>query len=300
MERVRQLHEFWAWLPAFRVVAETEHLPTASHELGVTPQALSRSIKLLEQHVGRPLFRRVGRRIQLSDDGRQFLDRVRDAMRGIDEGLLALRNEQLTGPVHIAALAHHAWIFVEPALARVREQQPGLIPHVLSVSGRAAQDQLRRGTLDVVVGEQFDEDDAITVTLLCELTYGVYCGAAHPLFRRRRLNPDELTAHAFVVPEASFSDGWPPSDPRKIGARVSSFQLALDLVWSGQLLAFLPDIVETADPWRRSLHRLPTSHHAARPIYIATRRAVGPHGRTRIVVAALESVAKQLMSARRK
>ena len=43
------VERIWNWLPAFRAVAETEHLPTASDLLHVTPSALSRTIRLLEQ-----------------------------------------------------------------------------------------------------------------------------------------------------------------------------------------------------------------------------------------------------------
>ena len=45
-ERVSRI---WNWLPVFRAVAETEHLPTASELLYVTPSALSRTIRLLEK-----------------------------------------------------------------------------------------------------------------------------------------------------------------------------------------------------------------------------------------------------------
>ncbi len=43
MQPLRRLVPFWNWLPAFRAVAESQHLPTASRELNVTAPALSRS-----------------------------------------------------------------------------------------------------------------------------------------------------------------------------------------------------------------------------------------------------------------
>ena len=43
-----RLLELWSWLPAFRFVAETEHLPTASDLLYTSPSALSRTVKQLE------------------------------------------------------------------------------------------------------------------------------------------------------------------------------------------------------------------------------------------------------------
>ena len=81
MERVRRLARFWNWLPAFRVTAETAHLPTASEALHISPSALSRTIRLLEEDVGQPLFDRVGRNIALNAAGQRLLAAVRDAMR---------------------------------------------------------------------------------------------------------------------------------------------------------------------------------------------------------------------------
>ncbi len=84
MKRVASL---WNWLPAFRAVAETEHLPRAAALLGTSPPALSRTLKLLEKAVGAPLFHRTGTRLVLNDQGRRLLAHVREAMRIVDEGL---------------------------------------------------------------------------------------------------------------------------------------------------------------------------------------------------------------------
>ena len=83
--RVHRLLELWAWLPAFRFVAETEHLPSASDLLYTSPSALSRTVKQLEGALGVKLFDRVGKRLVLNDDGRRLLGGVRRAMRYVDD-----------------------------------------------------------------------------------------------------------------------------------------------------------------------------------------------------------------------
>lgn len=299
MERVRRLYALWGWLPAFRVVAETEHLPTASEQLGITPQALSRSIKLLEEQLGKALFRKAGRGIKLTEDGRALLGSVRDAMRGIDDGIVTLLGDEMRGPITVGALAHHAWIFVTPAITMLHEEHPGLIPAVESVSGEAARDGLNRGVLDVAIGDDFSESEAVLVQPLAELSYGVYCGKGHALFRRREVRASELAEHAFVVPGGPIGDGWPPDTPRRVGARVESFQLALDLVASGQYLAFLPDVVPHVEHWERPLHRLPVERGHSRTVYVATRRAIGEHRRVEAAVAALRETARRLSQRRR-
>jgi len=62
----RHLHYFW-------VVARTGGVIRASEQLHTTPQTLSAQIKLLEERLGRKLFRKVGRRLELTDDGRTAL-----------------------------------------------------------------------------------------------------------------------------------------------------------------------------------------------------------------------------------
>jgi DNA-binding transcriptional LysR family regulator len=80
----------WPWIPTFRAVAEREHLSQAARALGVSPSAVSRTIGLLEQEVGQPLFARVGRRVELNAAGRHLLLAVRSATREVEEALTVL------------------------------------------------------------------------------------------------------------------------------------------------------------------------------------------------------------------
>jgi LysR family transcriptional activator of nhaA len=62
----KHLHYFWVTARAGGVVRAGEQLHT-------TPQTLSAQIKLLEDRLGRKLFTKVGRRLELTDDGRAAL-----------------------------------------------------------------------------------------------------------------------------------------------------------------------------------------------------------------------------------
>jgi LysR family transcriptional activator of nhaA len=62
----KHLHYFWATARAGGVVR-------ASAQLHTTPQTLSGQIKQLEERLGRKLFKKQGRRLELTDDGRVAL-----------------------------------------------------------------------------------------------------------------------------------------------------------------------------------------------------------------------------------
>jgi DNA-binding transcriptional LysR family regulator len=60
-------------LSVFVAVAERQHLTRAAQAIGLTPSAVSASIKALETFYNVELFERVGRRIELTQEGRIFL-----------------------------------------------------------------------------------------------------------------------------------------------------------------------------------------------------------------------------------
>ena len=62
----KHLHYFW-------VTAKAGGVMRAGEQLHTTPQTLSGQIKLLEERLGRRLFRKSGRKLELTDDGRVAL-----------------------------------------------------------------------------------------------------------------------------------------------------------------------------------------------------------------------------------
>ncbi len=62
----KHLHYFWA-------TAKAGGIMRAGEQLNITPQTLSGQIKLLEERLGCALFRKSGRRLELTDEGRTAL-----------------------------------------------------------------------------------------------------------------------------------------------------------------------------------------------------------------------------------
>jgi DNA-binding transcriptional LysR family regulator len=234
MERAYEIAGLWTWLPAFRAVAETQHLPTAAGFMHVTPSALSRSVKQLEEAVGTPLFARGGRRIRLNAAGERLLAAVRDAMRLLDDGLGASRGAP---SARLAVAGPSPWI--AKLIALLAAARPGIVIDVVE----AALDpgpQLLRGEIDVVVCERVGVDGRFAVDLIGELRRSVWCSATHPLGKSRRVPADRLAAHAFA---ATDTDGWPPERPRRVELRSGRLEVVIDGCKSGHYLAVLPSML---------------------------------------------------------
>ncbi len=288
MHFTRRLHAVWNWLPAFRAVAETEHLPTAARELGVVASSLSRSVRLLEEEIGVTLFDRVGHRIVLNDAGRAFLSVVRDAMRQLDEGVNAAAGNELRGVVSAAAGPDLGLAIVARAVSQIAAAYPGLRVALAALRDAEIAAQLMRGDVDAAVVTAVPEHDDLRADRIATLSRSAYRGS-----------DSSATPAPMVVVGARGElpdDGWPPDRARQIAAWVPDERTALEMCRTGGLCVVAYDIL--ARPWvvEGGLVRCEEPTIADRPIYAVRRRPVTTHRRVDILVDALRAAATALAS----
>ncbi len=272
MKPLQDLTRLWNWLPAFRVVAETEHLPTAAKTLHVTPSALSRTVRLLEEELGEPLFERRGRRLVLLPVGGELLNAVRVAMRTVHEGVLTVQQSQYRGPLRVHAPAPLSGVLVLPAFQSLLHEYPTIEPVLQAYPASSVNAGLLLGDLDLAIMDDPIPAEGIEMTLLTHMTHHVYCAAHHPLARVAPENlEEELSRATFVaptvLPNGETPDAWPPTRSREVGLRVSRMFVAIDAVLTGNYVAIFPDIVAQ----RASLVRLDASLDASTSLFLLHR-----------------------------
>ena len=297
MEPNRKLLDLWNRLPVFKVVAETEHLPTASERLHITAPAISRTIKLLEEELGQPVFRRVGRNLALNAAGKQLLQSLGGAIASLESTLMEMDSDPLAGPVRIATIGVLTDYFVLPAVLELKDDHPEMQPGLLLHGTREANDLLARGQLDVAFYYQAATDERLNIDLIGHTTAGVYCGAQHPLFARKRVRLDDLLAHPFSVPQSGVTgqamDGWPVDVPRQVGLRITMLYTNLHVCQSGRFLTVLPDVVASPEVEAGRLRRLPFDGIESITVYAARRLSDGPRTAADAVI---EAVKRRLAS----
>lgn len=292
MERTRRLAQFWNWLPSFRAVGEAEHLPSAAEALGISAPGLSRTIKQLEESLGRPLFLRHKQGIALSEDGRTFLEAVRRAMRLIDNARMVFQRTEHEGAIRIAASQSMMFSLVMPAVLRVTSEYPELRPELLHLNPDEAGTQLRNGVLDIALFESTKTPEALHAVRLCELSYGVYAGKNNP-WAGQSMSLEELQVAPFVGPIRTLSDGWPPEITRNLKLRVQHLGLGISACESGKYLGHFPtSVADRLD----TLVRIPVPIKNTQFPVFAVHRPPLESGPTRVdlVVEALKAVAAEL------
>lgn len=277
------LGRVWSWLPAFRAVAEAQHLPTASQRLAVTPSALSRTIRLLEEEMGQPLFDRVGRRLVLNTSGARLLSLVQDAMRRLGAGLPGtIEGQWMSGPLHLSSAGVLTPAFVLPALRHLRGLHPALVPCLHGLSTPEANRQLTRGEIEVAFYSDPIETADLAIEHLGAAGASVYCAVDHPIASVASPTLQTVTAYDFVAPftdaQGRPADGWPVDTPRRIGMITDSLRVRLAVCLEGHLIAVLPDAVARPGRDQGLLRRVPLALLPATDLYAAWRPVEGPAG----------------------
>lgn len=113
-------------LRAFEAAARHLNFSRAADELFVTQGAISRQIKLLEESLGVPLFKRLPRAIELTEYGREYLPVMRDAFDRIEQATLRLVNRDRHRILNVNVLPTFAMRWLIPRLSNFATQNPDI------------------------------------------------------------------------------------------------------------------------------------------------------------------------------
>ena len=243
-ERFRDITAIWNWLPAFRAVADTEHLPTAGKMMSVTGPALSRSVKNLETNLGKELFSRTGRSIKLNSDGQHLVEAVRIAMRTIHSAVEALIDESLRGDFRWTSTWNASGRALD-ATAALIDTHPQISPLMLPFAPLDYVGQLHRGELDFALVNTPVNIEGIASTLIAEEGHSVFCSPNHILATAQNLSLSDLGTYAFGAPLADengfFADGWPAEYNRRVTMQFTQMESGYQACLAGHVLAVLPN-----------------------------------------------------------
>src|SRR6202045_5402575 len=89
-------------LRGFEAVATPLSFSAAAEALNVTPAAVSQQVKALEGYIQVPLFRRTGRRVEITEEGLELLPAVRAGLEKLESALQQMKHNRRAGPLQIS------------------------------------------------------------------------------------------------------------------------------------------------------------------------------------------------------
>ncbi len=190
-------------LRIFAAVATQLHVTRAARELGLTQSAASSAIAALEARYSIKLFHRVGRRVELTESGRIFLDEARSVLARVAtaEQTLDDLSGLARGSLRIHASQTIANYWLPPILFRWRAAYPG-IALALSIGNTA---QVVAAVSDGSADLGFIEGDVSQPELTRETVAGdrllLVVGARHPWAKLRKVQPRQLPDTDWILRE---------------------------------------------------------------------------------------------------
>lgn len=253
-------------LQHFVAVVESGSLSAAAQLLGLTPSALSRSLSRLEQKLSTTLLNRTTRRMELTEEGRFYLENAKAILQQMEalEERLALRRQTPSGRLRIDAASPFMLHAVVPHIGEFRRLYPDI------------QLELSSNDLNIDLIEQ-RTDVAIRIGTLSDSTLHARPLGAAPL--NLVASPDYLARHpaptgvdalrehsliGFTQPESLnlwplLHDGgnqWPITPD----ISASSGETVRHLALAGQGIACLASFMSDADIAAGRLIRLLPDH----------------------------------------
>lgn len=113
-------------LRVFEAVATRLSFADAAEALHVTPAAVSMQIRTLEEYLQVPLFRRSGRKVELTAEGEELLPGIRRGLDELEAALNQLRKDRKGGQLNISMLASYLQKWLLPRLPDLRAKHPDI------------------------------------------------------------------------------------------------------------------------------------------------------------------------------
>lgn len=151
-------------LKYFITSADTLNFTEAARQCFITQSTLSQQIKQLETELGVQLFERIGKRVFLTETGRDFLPYARQTVADADYGVQRIKDmEDLkTGRLCIGTTFGLSALITD-AIARFSEQYPEVHLEVMFLKQDELIDAVRERKVDFALTfEMMEKDDLLT------------------------------------------------------------------------------------------------------------------------------------------
>lgn len=220
-------------------IAETGNFSAAASAVHRTPSAVSMQVKKMEEILGRPVFIRDSRSVELTQDGSFLLEHARRMLALNREAVARFVQPDVEGVVRLGAPDDAAERFLVDMLRRFNESHPQVTVNVsVDTTGRMI-DMLHKGALDLtlITCEAGFREDRAEVVFREQLVWAACLGG--------------VAAEQSPLPVSVWEEGcaWRQAALSKLEAQGRPWRVAFQSAHiSGQRAAVLADLAVAPIP----------------------------------------------------
>lgn len=196
------MHVTLRQLEAFTAVARHLSFTRAAEELNLSQPAVSMQIKQLEGQMGQALFEQMGKKIYLTEAGRDVRQYARSILQQVGDmeaGLASLKGlDSGSLSISVATTAHY---FAPKLLSIFYERYPGVNVKLDVTNRESLVSQLENNTVDMVVMGRPPEEVDVEAWTFMENPLVLIAPSDHPFTRERSIQLKRLEDEVFLVRE---------------------------------------------------------------------------------------------------
>ncbi|WP_085687280.1 MULTISPECIES: LysR family transcriptional regulator [unclassified Pseudomonas] len=185
-------------LKAFIAVVERQSFVRAAEYLGLSPSALSQTIRQLESRIGSRLLNRTTRSVAPSASGEQLYHRLAPLFREMDVAVAEASEAagRMSGTLRINTLGIGARTIIAPRLARFHKAHPDILLDIV-VDDALADIVTDRFDAGIRVGRQL-EKDMVAIRLTPDMNMVVVASPDYLARHGTPSSPADLHQHACI------------------------------------------------------------------------------------------------------
>lgn len=239
-----------SWLRCFEAAARAESFTQAATELSLTPSAISQQVRELEDRLGVVLFRRLPRRLVLSEEGVQLRDAVTAAFDDVELALSRLKDRRVSGPLVLSCYSSFALLWLMPRIGAFYRENPQIDLRVSAEFHVLEMATVLREGIDAAIRYDLGEYRDLESTLLLDeyllpVASQTFLDANPQLRNPSDLDGSMLLHDALAWPGASADAEWRhwlrsagiDAAPLTQGKQFNMAQLAVEAALNGQGVA---------------------------------------------------------------
>lgn len=198
-------------LPAFLAAAQVQNFSAAARQLGVTPAAISKNIRVLEEKLALRLFQRNTHNVVLTDEGKALLQQVAPLWQALSATLETAGSAQQapSGTVRVSMIPCFGRQILMPLIPQFLERYPQ-IDLDLSLDARVV--NLVGEGFDVGIGSRVDPDSRLVARPLYPMQMVLAASPGYLAQHGTPQDPDDLLQHNCLLhrnPATGRSVKWP-------------------------------------------------------------------------------------------
>jgi DNA-binding transcriptional LysR family regulator len=253
----------------FRTVVSEGGVNRAAEKLHRVPSNVTTRVRQLEEYLGVRLFRRDGRKLSLTGEGKTLLNYASRLLRLADEAVEELRSGKPQGMFRLGALESTAGSRLAPILSRYHDAHPGVVVELVTGTTGALLKRVRDAEIEAAfVSEPFTAPELQSLPVFQEELVLITPRNSKPVRSPRDLGRTTMIAFAHGCSYRRRLDEWLGSEGAAVERvlEFGSYQGMIACVAAGTGFAVVPhsvlDALQAADKVGR--HKLPERIAASR------------------------------------